>query len=121
MLIASYIVFNMTHLVIGPALRFQPICDCAPYAFNLMDLAARAADPKRSCSTISLPQKAFQLTRVTLYEDNPTFNKGLLCPDLFEVRGLFEYPFRERTEVSYEEDVDVESMMALASRPSLSL
>ena len=56
-----------------------------------------------------------------LYKDNPTFSKGPFCPYLFEVRVFFGYPFGERTEVAYEEDVDVESTMALSSRPSLFL
>ena len=40
-----------------------------------------------------------------LYKDNPTFSKGPFCPYLFEVRGFLGYPFGERTEVAYEEDV----------------
>ena len=61
------------------------------------------------------------LTYRALYKDNPTFSKGPFCPYLSVVRVLFWYPFGERTEVAYEEDVDVESTMALSSKPSLFL
>ena len=56
-----------------------------------------------------------------LCKDNPIFSKGPFCSYLFEVGVFFGYPFGERTEVAYEEDVDVESTVALSSRPSLFL
>ena len=63
----------------------------------------------------------YEHTVRALYKDNPTFSKGPFCPYLFRVRVLFGYPFGERTEVAYEEDVDVGNTMGLSSRPFLFL
>ena len=52
---------------------------------------------------------------------NPSCAKRLFCPYLCDVRVSCGSPFAERTEVAYEEDVDVESTMVLFSRTLLVL
>ena len=56
-----------------------------------------------------------------LYKGNSTFSKGLFCPCLSVDGRLVGYPFGEGTEVAYEENVDVESTVALSKRPFLFL